>query len=185
MYPPWNAATQKRVAVTLARAPARISSICATLSFTSAFVASRCSSNGSPMDRPMTGRVLSSPAVYGCAGWSNTSYTSPVSSRRPAYMTATLSAICATTPKSWVMNSTESPYSSFSDISRSRICACIATSSRWSIRWHGSIRHVAIAALRELRHPLWERQPATVQGGDLGDHGEVSNGVAVHVACDM
>ena len=42
MYPPWNAATQKRVAVTLARAPARISSICATLSFTSAFVASRC-----------------------------------------------------------------------------------------------------------------------------------------------
>ena len=58
--------------------------------------------------RPMTGRVLSSPAVYGCAGWSNTSYTSPVSSRRPAYMTATLSAICATTPKSWVMNSTES-----------------------------------------------------------------------------
>ena len=68
MYPPWNAATQKRVAVTLARAPARISSICATLSFTSAFVASRCSSNGSPMARPMTGRVLSSPAVYGCAG---------------------------------------------------------------------------------------------------------------------
>ena len=106
--------------------------------------------------RPMTGRVLSSPAVYGCAGWSNTSYTSPVSSRRPAYMTATLSAICATTPKSWVMNSAESPYSSFSDISRSRICACIVTSSRWSVRWHGSIRHVAIAALRELRHPLWE-----------------------------
>lgn len=156
MYPPWNAATQKRVAVTLARAPARISSICATLSFTSAFVASRCSSNGSPMARLMTGRVLSSPAVYGCAGWSNTSYTSPVSSRRPAYMIATLSAICATTPKSWVMNSTESPYSSFSDISRSRICACIVTSSRWSVRWHGSIRHVAIAALRELRHPLWE-----------------------------
>lgn len=63
MYPLWNAATQKRVAVTLARAPARISSICATLSFTSAFVASRCSSNGSPMARPMVIRGFS--ALYG------------------------------------------------------------------------------------------------------------------------
>ena len=38
-----------------------------------------------------------------------------------AYMTATLSAILATTPRSWVMKMTEKPYSSLSDFKRSMI----------------------------------------------------------------
>ncbi len=41
--------------------------------------------------------------MYGCCGLANRSWTSAVSTTRPAYMTATRSARSATTPRSWVI----------------------------------------------------------------------------------
>jgi len=44
-----------------------------------------------------------SPRVYGCAGLPNSSAAAPISISRPEYMTATWSAISATTARSWLM----------------------------------------------------------------------------------
>ena len=49
------------------------------------------------------------PIVYGCLGWRITSRTGPISTRRPAYITATRSAVSAMTPMSWVMSMTAAP----------------------------------------------------------------------------
>ena len=57
------------------------------------------------------------------------SRTGPLSTMRPEYMIATRSAICATMPRSWVMNRIAMPSSRFSARSRSRICAWMVTSS--------------------------------------------------------
>ena len=46
----------------------------------------------------------------------------------PAYITATLSAILATTPRSWVMNITATPVFSCKSFISSNIWACIVTS---------------------------------------------------------
>ena len=67
--------------------------------------------------------------VYGWAGWSNSSSTGACSIIWPAYMTSTRSAICATSPMSWVISSTDMPSSSFSSRISSIICAWIVTSS--------------------------------------------------------
>ena len=51
------------------------------------------------------------------------SSTSPASTMRPAYMTATRSAIPATTPRSWVIMMTPAPVSFWAVRSTSRIWA--------------------------------------------------------------
>ena len=134
MYPPWNAATQKRVAVTLARAPARISSICATLSFTSAFVAEpvfeQRLADGPPDDRsgleqPSRVRVRwMVEHIIHVAGFQQT----------PGIHDRHLVGDLRDHAEIMGDEQHGKPYSSFSDISRSRICACIVTSSRWSVR---------------------------------------------------
>jgi hypothetical protein len=53
----------------------------------------------------------------------------PSSTMRPAYITATRSQSCATTPKSCVMNRIASPRSRRRSSSSVRICACTVTSS--------------------------------------------------------
>jgi hypothetical protein len=49
------------------------------------------------------------------------SRTGPVSTMRPAYMMATRSAICATIPRSWVINRIDMPNSRCSERRRLRI----------------------------------------------------------------
>ena len=56
------------------------------------------------------------------------SSTSPVSTMRPAYMTATRSAMPATTPRSWVIMMTPAPVSFWAVRSTSRIWAWMVTS---------------------------------------------------------
>ena len=53
----------------------------------------------------------------------------PISTTRPDCMTTTRWAISATTPKSWVMNSTPVPRRSCSSRISRRICAWVVTSS--------------------------------------------------------
>ena len=53
----------------------------------------------------------------------------PLSTTRPSYITATRSAISATTPRSWVMSITAMPSSRLSSLISSRICAWVVTSS--------------------------------------------------------
>ena len=67
--------------------------------------------------------------VYGCSGAESTCLASPASTIRPVCITATRSAISATTPKSWVMNSTPVPRSRCSSLISRRICAWVVTSS--------------------------------------------------------
>ena len=52
-----------------------------------------------------------SPAVYGCCGLWITSCTGPISTMRPAYITATRSAVSAITPMSCVTSITAVPFS--------------------------------------------------------------------------
>lgn len=83
----------------------QISSICATLSFTSAFVASRCSSNGSPMARPMVIRGFS--ALYGSwkvycicgrivrsSRWGSLNRSCPLNSTSPPVLPCNRSTAC-------------------------------------------------------------------------------------------
>ena len=51
------------------------------------------------------------------------------STTRPEYITATSSAISATTPRSWVIRMIAMPVCACRSRSRSRICACTVTSS--------------------------------------------------------
>ena len=65
-------------------------------------------------------------------GWSvrrKAAATSQYSTTCPAYMTATRSAVSATTPRSWVMSRTAMPSSACRRLSSSRICAWMVTSS--------------------------------------------------------
>ena len=56
-----------------------------------------------------SGIAESSACVYGCAGRSNTSSTSPISTIRPRYITATRSAMCRTTDRSCATNRYDRP----------------------------------------------------------------------------
>ena len=53
------------------------------------------------LDGSGTGMADNKPWVYGCIGWSKTSETSPNSTMRPRYMTATRLAMWRTTDRSW------------------------------------------------------------------------------------
>ena len=50
------------------------------------------------------GIALNSPAVYGCSGLANSERVSVYSTIVPPYITATVCAICAITPRSCVMS---------------------------------------------------------------------------------
>ena len=67
--------------------------------------------------------------VYGCSGCANASRTGACSTIRPPYITATSSAISATTPMSCVIHRTTSPRSPCSSRTSARISACTVTSS--------------------------------------------------------
>src|SRR6478736_763417 len=69
------------------------------------------------------------PHVYGWRGSLKIERTGPRSTMRAAYITITSSAVSATTPRSWVIMITAEPKSSWSRLSRARICACVVTSS--------------------------------------------------------
>ncbi len=58
-----------------------------------------------------------------------TSSTAPISASRPAYMTATRSAVSAITPMSWVISMTAAPCSRQRRLSSMMICAWMETSS--------------------------------------------------------
>ena len=58
--------------------------------------------------------------VYGCPGLLKIGRTSPRSTTRPAYITATVSHILATMPKSWVMKMIAIPVSSWISLRRRR-----------------------------------------------------------------
>jgi hypothetical protein len=83
----------------------------------------------SPPPAVPPGIDASSPLVYGCAGERRIDRTGPCSTMRPAYITATRSAVSAMTPRSCVMSSRPIPNSCFISRSRSSICACTVTSS--------------------------------------------------------
>ena len=70
-----------------------------------------------------------SPTVYGCCGRWITSATGPISTMRPAYITATRSAVSAITPMSCVTSITAVRWSRHSRFSSWMICAWIDTSS--------------------------------------------------------
>ena len=57
------------------------------------------------------GTADSSACVYGCVGVSNTASTSPISTIRPRYITATRSAMWRTTARSWATNRYDRPSS--------------------------------------------------------------------------
>ena len=59
--------------------------------------------------RPGAGTAASSPCVYGCSGACSTRAAGPDSTIRPAYMTATSSAIRLTTPMSCVISTQREP----------------------------------------------------------------------------
>ena len=67
--------------------------------------------------------------VYSCCGLANSASVGPSSTILPFVITQTRSAILRTMPRSWVMNSIDMPFFSFSRSSSSRICACTVTSS--------------------------------------------------------
>src|SRR6266700_3297509 len=69
------------------------------------------------------------PIVYGCCGAANSTSTGARSTISPAYMTATSSQTSATPPRSWVMRMIAASVAAFRSRMRSRICACMVTSS--------------------------------------------------------
>ena len=67
------------------------------------------------------GRQDSRARVYGCDGVESSISVGPDSTISPRYMTATLSAMSATTPRSWVMKSTDMPLSRCSSLISERM----------------------------------------------------------------
>src|SRR5437764_3370469 len=98
----------------------------------------------------------SRPQVYGCSGRANTASAEAVSTIRPAYMTATSSAISATTPRSCVMITIAIPSSRWRRSISARIWAWTVTSSAVvgssAIRSFGSLAS-AIAIMARWRIP--------------------------------
>ena len=78
---------------------------------------------------PAEGMDCNSDLVYGCRASESRVWISAISTICPAYMTATRSAISATTPKSWVIRTTPASLSSFKRLMSSRICNWMVTSS--------------------------------------------------------
>ena len=84
--------------------------------------------SGAPR-RLALGSEANSICVYGCCGARNSARARPISTISPAYITATRSASCATTPRSCVMSRIAMPRSACRRRSSSRICAWMVTSS--------------------------------------------------------
>ena len=63
------------------------------------------------------------------AARAKTASAGPSSTMRPRYITATRSAMCRTTPRSWLMSTKARPSSRIRSCSRFRTCACTETSS--------------------------------------------------------
>ena len=82
-------------------------------------------------DRPPAASSPSSASVYGCRGREqHLRRAVPCSTIRPAYITATRSAISATTPRSWVMSRIAGAVLGLEPLAAARrICAWIVTSS--------------------------------------------------------
>ena len=78
---------------------------------------------------PSPGIEFSSPCVYGILGLSSTSSTVPVSTIRPAYITARFWTVSATTARSCVISSSAVPVRAWMSPISSRIWAWIVTSS--------------------------------------------------------
>jgi len=77
----------------------------------------------------MRGMLPRRPSVYGCCGSSKIAATGARSTTRPAYITATSSAMPATTPRSCVISTIAMPVSRWISRSRSSTWACTVTSS--------------------------------------------------------
>jgi hypothetical protein len=96
------------------------------------------------------------PRVYGMRGRVRTASTGPVSTMRPAYRTATRSAVRATTPRSWVTRSRAAPVSLRTSARASNTCAWTVTSSALvgssAIRTSGLLA-IAIAIIARWRIP--------------------------------
>ena len=67
--------------------------------------------------------------VWDCLGSARISWRVPLSTRSPRFITMMRSEISATTPKSWVMNSTAVLCLTCSSLMSARICFCVVTSS--------------------------------------------------------
>jgi len=78
---------------------------------------------------PSLGSERNSPRVYGCRGSAKSVRTSASSASFEAYITATTSAVSATTARSWVISSTDRPRRVLRSLIRSRIWAWMVTSS--------------------------------------------------------
>ena len=79
--------------------------------------------------RRCAGTTGTAPGRRGGPASPNTSAAGPVSTTRPAYITATRSQTSASTARSWLMSTMPTPRSATSPVIRSRICACTMTSS--------------------------------------------------------
>ena len=78
---------------------------------------------------PIVGKEPARACEYGCRGSAKTDAAGPVSTMRPAYITATRSLTWASTDRSWVMNRIDSPMSRCRSASSCNTCACTMTSS--------------------------------------------------------
>src|SRR5213076_2801740 len=97
-----------------------------------------CSRAGGASSR---GTEARSPSVYGCSGRANKAAVGACSTTWPAYMTATRSALPATTPRSWVISMT------------AMSSAVVGSSAMSSFGWHTS----AIPIITRWRMPplIW------------------------------
>ena len=93
------------------------------------------------------------PSARSCrdgAGCCTTSRTGPISTMRPAYMTATRSAVSAITPMSWVISITAVPRSRHSRFRSAMICAWMETSS--AVVGSSAISSVGLRTQRQRQH---------------------------------
>ena len=76
---------------------------------------------------------------------------------RPAYMTATRSAVSAITPMSWVISMTAAPRSRATRLMSAMICACIDTSS--AVVGSSAISRIGSAASASAMTTRWRMPP--------------------------
>ena len=106
----------------------------------------------------------------GCRGAWKIASTGPRSTTRPRYITTTSSHISATTPRLWVMRMIAIPSRACRWRSRSRICACVVTSSAVvgssAIRTRGP-QASAVAIIARCRSPplSWNAYSSTRRSG--------------------
>ncbi len=117
-----------------------------------------------------TGSSGAGPACTGCWGAWKIASTGPRSTTRPRYMTTTSSHISATTPRLWVIRMIAIPSRACRWRSRSRICACVVTSSAVvgssAIRTRGP-QASAVAIIARCRSPplSWNAYSSTRRSG--------------------